>query len=119
MIKKKIAGFTLIEVLLALGILALVMSVSLKIFSSNAINVSKLEQKAMSRFVADNILTTTVSEDEELSFERGSDLQGGMEYFWERKVTFIEDGKSVQIDITVSSQQGLELYKLQGYKVLR
>ena len=118
MTKKKIAGFTLIEVLLALGILALVMSVSLKIFSSNAINVSKLEQKAMSRFVADNILSTTVYEDE-LSFERGSDLQGGMEYFWERKVTFIEDGKSVQIDITVSSQQGLELYKLQGYKVLR
>ena len=118
MIKKKIAAFTLIEVLLALGILALVMSVSLKIFSSNAINVSKLEQKAMSRFVADNILSTTVYE-EELSFERGSDLQAGMEYFWERKVTFIEDGKSVQIDITVSSQQGLELYKLQGYKVLR
>ena len=58
--KSTFSGFTLIEVLVALGILAFVMSSALKIFSSNAIVVNKLEEIAMSRFVADNGLVSTV-----------------------------------------------------------
>ena len=58
--KSTFSGFTLIEVLVALGILAFVMSSALKIFSSNAIVVNKLEEIAMSRFVADNVLVSPV-----------------------------------------------------------
>lgn len=116
--KSTFSGFTLIEVLVALGILAFVMSSALKIFSSNAIVVHKLEEIAMSRFVADNVLVSTVFFSDELSFGRGTESQGGAEYFWERNVTFGEEGKSAQINITISNSSGKELYTLHGYKVI-
>ena len=116
--KSTFSGFTLIEVLVALGILAFVMSSALKIFSSNAIVVNKLEEIAMSRFVADNVLVSTVFFSDELSFGRGTESQGGAEYFWERNVTFGEEGKSAQINITISNSSGKELYTLHGYKVI-
>ena len=116
--KSTFSGFTLIEVLVALGIVAFVMSSALKIFSSNAIVVNKLEEIAMSRFVADNVLVSTVFFSDELSFGRGTESQGGVEYFWERNVTFGEEGKSAQINITISNRSGKELYTLHGYKVI-
>ena len=45
--KKNSAGFTLIEVLVALAILGFVLSASLKIFSSNAQVVSALEKRTL------------------------------------------------------------------------
>ena len=39
-------------------------------------------------------------------------------YFWERNVTFGEEGKSAQINITISNSSGKELYTLHGYKVI-
>ena len=84
--KKNSAGFTLIEVLVALAILGFVLSASLKIFSSNAQVVSALEKKTLASFVAENVLVQTFSFEDELNYATGIEFQGGFEYQWERKV---------------------------------
>ena len=92
--KKNPAGFTLIEVLVALAILGFVLSASLKIFSSNAQVVSALEKKTLASFVAENVLVQTYTFKNELNYATGTEFQGGISYQWERKVLFEEDGKS-------------------------
>ena len=113
------SGFTLIEVLVALAILAFVLSSSLKIFSSNAQVVSVLEQKTMASFVAENILVRTFTSNDELTYANGTETQAGQDYEWERRVLFEEDGKSVQIRVTISSESSNDVYRLTGYKVIR
>ena len=114
---KSTKGFTLLEALIALGILAFVMSAAIKIFTSNAITVSKLEEKAMARFVADNILVSTFFSENELYYASGTRLQAGKEYSWERTITYGEDGRSTQINISVSDLSGNTIYNLYGFKV--
>ncbi|MFL2705814.1 MAG: type II secretion system minor pseudopilin GspI [Gammaproteobacteria bacterium] len=113
------SGFTLIEVLVALAILAFVLSSSLKIFSSNAQVVSVLEQKTMASFVAENILVRTFTSNDELTYANGTETQAGQDYEWERRVLFEEDGKSAQIRVTISSESTNDVYRLTGYKVVR
>ena len=111
-------GFTLIEVLVALAILAFVFSSALKIFSSNALVVAALEQRVMASFVAENILVQTFSFNDELNYATGTQSQGGFLYEWERNVYFEQDGKSAQINISVSSDDIEDIYQLTSYKVL-
>jgi len=111
-------GFTLIEVLVALAILAFVFSSALKIFSSNALVVAALEQRVMASFVAENILVQTFSFNDELNYATGTQSQGGFLYEWERNVHFEQDGKSAQINIFVSSDDIEDIYQLTSYKVL-
>ena len=49
----------------------------------------------------------------------GTEFQGGISYQWERKVLFEEDGKSAQIDISVSTQEVENIFQLIGYKVIQ
>ena len=72
--KKNPAGFTLIEVLVALAILGFVLSASLKIFSSNAQVVSALEKRTLASFVAENVLVQTYTFKNELM---GADIGFG------------------------------------------
>ena len=113
------SGFTLIEVLVALAILGFALSAALKIFSSNALAVSLLEQRTMASFVAENVLVQTFSFKDELNYATGIEFQGGFEYQWERKVLFEEDGKSAQIDISISTQGIKDVYRLISYKVIQ
>ena len=107
------------EVLVALAILGFVFSASLKIFSSNAITVSALQQKIMAQFVAENALVLTFVAKDELNYGFGNEQQGGLEYQWERIITFTEDGKSAQINISVSTTNGKPLYQLTGFKTVK
>ena len=117
--KKNSAGFTLIEVLVALAILGFVLSASLKIFSSNAQVVSALEKKTLASFVAENVLVQTYTFKNELNYATGTEFQGGINYRWERKVLFEEDGKAAQINISVSTQEVENIFQLIGYKVIQ
>ena len=111
-------GFTLIEVLVSLGILAFVMSAAFQIFSSNAQLVIKMEQNTMANFVAESVLVNSFVSEDELDFLSGSSMQGGREYQWERTINFLEDGKSAQILITIKDEEDLPIYNLIGFKVL-
>ena len=117
-IKVEEKGFTLIEVLIAFGILAFTMTSALKIFSSNAKLSALLEENYLARVVAENILIKTMTSEDELIYSSGLSLQAGREYLWVRDIDFSEDGSAVQINITINQKDGQEVSSLLGYKVL-
>lgn len=112
-------GFSLIEVIVAISILALSFSAALNVFSSNAQSVSYVENKIFASFVADNIMISSINSNEELKFSSGVSSQAGKDYSWKRSVNFLDKGRSVQIKITVFDLDGNELDSLDGYKVLK
>lgn len=110
-------GFTLLEVLISLGILAFVMSSALKIFSTNALSIQRFEEKTMASFVAQNILVKSFFEDN-LIYEEGFSLQGNRKYQWKRAINILDDGKSAQIEVKVIDEENNTVYELLGFKVL-
>ena len=115
--KQHCDGFTLLEVLISLGILAFVMSSALKLFSSNAMSVQKFEEKTMANFVAQNILVKSFLEDD-LVYKEGFSLQGNRKYQWERAINILEGGESVQILVKVMDEENNIVYELSSFKFL-
>ena len=110
-------GFTLLEVLISLGILAFVMSSALKLFSSNALSVQKFEEKTMANFVAQNILVKSFLEDN-LVYEEGFSLQGNRKYQWQRAINILDGGESAQILVKVMDEENNTVYELLGFRFL-
>lgn len=111
-------GFTLLEVLISIGILAFVMTSALKIFSTNSMAVQTFEKKTMAGFVAQNVLVKSFFE-ENLIYEEGSSRQGNREYQWKRTINILDDGNSLEIEIKVTDTENNTVYELLGFRVLQ
>lgn len=93
---KKGAGFTLLEVMVALAILALALAAGIKAASSNISNASYLQQRTLAHWVAMNKLAEFEVFDKwptPGSTQRGSTLLAGQEWFWS-----VESTKSTQLE---------------------
>ena len=110
-------GFTLLEVLISIGILAFVLSSSLKLFSTNSFSVQKLEEKTMANFVAQNILVKSFLE-ENLVYEEGFSLQGNNKFQWQRDINILDGGESMQILVKVMNEENNTVYELSGIRFL-
>ena len=110
-------GFTLLEVLISLGILALVLSSSLKLFSTNSFSVKKLEEKTMANFVAQNILVKSFLE-ENLVYEEGFSIQGNRKFQWQRDINILDEGESAEILVKVMNEENNIVYELSGIRFL-
>ena len=119
MIKSFEKGFTLIEILVAFGILAFAMVSALKIFSSNLKLSGLIEENYLARIVAENVLIKSMISEDGLMYTSGTSFQAGREYTWVRDIDFSEDGKAAQINIRVNQQNGKEVLSLLGYQVLK
>lgn len=110
-------GFTLLEVLISLGILAFVLSSSLKLFSTNSFSVKKLEEKTMANFVAQNILVKSFLE-ENLVYEEGFSIQGNRKFQWQRDINILDEGESAEILVKVMNEENNIVYELSGIRFL-
>tara|TARA_B110000008_G_scaffold239041_1_gene245586 strand:+ start:212 stop:568 length:357 start_codon:yes stop_codon:yes gene_type:complete len=110
-------GFTLLEVLISLGILAFVLSSSLKLFSTNSFSVQKLEEKTMANFVAQNILVKSFLE-ENLVYEEGFSIQGNRKFQWQRDINILDEGESAEILVKVINEENNIVYELSGIRFL-
>ena len=110
-------GFTLLEVLISLGILAFVLSSSLKLFSTNSFSVQKLEEKTMANFVAQNILVKSFLE-ENLVYEEGFSIQGNRKFQWQRDINILDEGESAEILVKVMNEENNIVYELSSFKFL-
>ncbi len=111
-------GFTLVEILVAIGLLALILGVSMQIFTSSSKSLSHLEKQLFSQFVAENIMVSSFLFEDELFNSSGISKQANKEFLWKREI-ISQDSKSIQIKIIVSDPENQQkIYELSSFKVV-
>ena len=111
-------GFTLVEILVAIGLLALILGVSMQIFTSSSKSLSHLEEQLFSQFVAENVMVSSFLFEDELFNSSGISKQANKEFLWKREI-ISQDSKSIQIKIIVSDPENQKkIYELSSFKVV-
>ena len=96
------AGFTLLEILIALAILAILMLGLLKIASDNTRNLSHIENKTLATIIATNHATLLRLGKEKPEQDDGWEMQAGRRWYW-------------QANRPVTSSNGLWRYRISVY----
>lgn len=105
--KQSQTGFTLIEVLLALAIIAIALTALLKAMAQNVENTDRLKQKAVSHWVAMQGVAMiqlgllSVSQNQEAT--QNTDMLG-QHWYWRAKITPTAQKSLQLISLSVSSQ---------------
>lgn len=86
--KKSQAGFTLLEVLIALGVLAIALGAMTQAIGNATSNVTHLKDKTFAHWVAMNQVTSLHASQQfpSLGSEKGSEVMANHEWFWLRSV---------------------------------
>jgi len=111
-------AFTLVEVLIALVVLAVGILAMVSGASDFARNASELRQRAMARWVAENRLTELTLQPTwpDTGKERGSERMGGVEWEWESDVQKTPNGDIRRATITVRRERRTAvLARLEGF----
>lgn len=96
-------GFTLLEVLVALAVLALSLAATIKAAGSSAGNMAYLRERTVAGWVAENIINEILlSRDWPGIGERsGTALMAGREWRWTVKVSSTDDADLRRLDVAV------------------
>ncbi len=116
---KKSDGFTLIEVMVALTIIAISLGALLNTSGTQANSASYLKQKTLAHWVAVNELTQIrISKTfPNLGDKKGSTKMAKHEWYWIRTTKKTEDENALEVTFTVYSDKAYEknLTSLIGY----
>ena len=101
-------GFTLLEVLVALAILAIVMGALIKVTDSYAFNAVYLQEKTLAQWIAENkaVEYQLMKEFPPVGSKKGETEMAKVEWQWRVKVSNTEDRRLRRLDISVALQQG-------------
>lgn len=119
--RKKCQGFTLLEVLVALAVIAFSLAAAATAVSGNASNASGLQQRTYAHWVAMNKMTELHVGNKWPSIRttKGSELMARHEWFWAIKVTKTPDKNDLmrRVDIMVRADEDDEspLVTLTGF----
>ncbi|MEE8378940.1 MAG: type II secretion system minor pseudopilin GspI [Gammaproteobacteria bacterium] len=98
-------GFTLLEVMVALAVIALALAAATSAVSGNIRNASGLQQRTYAHWVAMNKLTEMQLANQwpATKTSRGSSLMAKQEWYWSITITKTPDGFDLirKVDITV------------------
>jgi len=99
-------GFTLLEVLIALAILAIALAAAIKGVSSHVSNLVYLKERSLAHWVGLNALTELrVSGQWPKTGEiKGDEVMAGREFKWVISVTEVEGGDVRRLDVKVSPE---------------
>ena len=102
------AGFTLIEMLVALAIFSLAALALLRLGGATATNSARLQDQAIAQIVARNLAVETLSDPEPPPFGTtiGQAVNGGRRWAWTRTVARSPEARIQQIEIAVSPADG-------------
>lgn len=112
------SGFTLLEVLVAVAVLAIALSAVLKVTSESGGNLSSLRDKTLAHWVAENklaeMIATGVWPEGE---QKGSSELAGREWFWrvETQNTADRDLRQVTIRVFAGERDDNSLTVLRGF----
>lgn len=112
-------GFTLVEVLVAVAVLAIALAAVITAMARQADNAGYLRQKTLAMWVAHNRMTEFQFEAEPPRDGRsdGKVEMGGVEWRWEAVVQKTQDDKLRRVDVTVQGpgQKEGSLARLSGF----
>lgn len=115
----KNSGFTLIEVMVALTIIAISLGALLSTSGSQASNVTYLKQKTLAHWVAVNELTQIRigKEFPDVGDKKGSTKMAGFEWHWVRTTKKTEDPNALEVTFTLYTDEdhSKNLTSLIGY----
>ena len=106
--KRGEAGFTLIEMLVALAIFSLAALALLRLGGATATNSARLNEQAIAQLVAGNIAVETLTDPGPPAFgsETGQAVNAGRRWAWTRNVTRSPEARIQQIEISVTDMGG-------------
>lgn len=119
--KRKCRGFTIIEVVIAFGVIAFAVAAGISAVSVNSNNASGLQQRTYAHWVAMNKMAELQLSGQwpSLRTTKGSSLMARQEWFWSMKVSKTPDGFDLirKVDITVKLDEDDEssLVTLTGF----
>lgn len=99
-------GFTLLEVLVALAVLAIALAAAIKAVSSHVSNASYLKERSFAHWVAMNKVAElrTSGQWPNAGELNGKATMGGAEFSWVIKVTEFQGGDVRRLDVRVTPQ---------------
>lgn len=113
------AGFTLLEVLVALTIISVSLGALVSTSGSQANSAAYLKQKTIAHWVAMNELTRLQAEQDwpDTGDSKGSKEMAGVEWYWSLKVleTEDEDSRQVEYRVFLDRERDHSLTRLVGY----
>lgn len=106
---RRAAGFTLLEVLVALAVLAIAMAAVIKVSASNTSNAAYLKEKTIAHWVAINKANELRLADSwpSVGNKKGSVVMARQEWRWQVKVSNTPDKDIRRLDIEVQHEREL------------
>ena len=106
---KRVAGFTLIEVLIALAVLAIAMAAVIKVSASNTSNTAYLKEKSIAHWIAVNKANELRLAENwpSVGTKKGSVVMAKQEWRWQLKVSNTPDKNIRRMDIEVQHEREL------------
>ena len=99
------AGFTLVEVLVALAIISIALLAALRAAGQGTNNVGELRARLLAGWVAENRLAEHRARGAwlPLGIQRGKEQEGGIEFVWREEVIATPNPAFHRVDIFVSA----------------
>lgn len=117
----KRAGFTLIEVLVALAIVSIALMSALRAAGQGTNNVGELRSRLLAGWVAENMLAEHRARRDwlPLGIQRGTGRGGGLDFAWREEVIATPNPAFRRVDIRVfaSAEESHSLAHLTGFVV--
>jgi general secretion pathway protein I len=114
-------GFTLVEVLVALAIIAIALMAALRVAGGSTASVGDLRARLLAGWVAENLLAEQRARGEwpSLGLGRGTQRQGGIEFAWREEVIATPNVAFRRVDIRVfaAPEEAHSLAHLTGFVV--
>jgi general secretion pathway protein I len=100
---RRTSGFTLIEVLVALAIVAIALLAALRVAGQGANNAVDLRARLCAGWVAENLLAEHRARGDwlPLGVQGGSQRQGGIEFTWRQEVIATPNAAFRRVDVFV------------------
>jgi general secretion pathway protein I len=113
-------GFTLVEVLVALALLAVALAAGMRALAQTADGAGTLKARTLALWVAQNRLAAAQVEGVAVAGARGEAVQAGARFAWEARTSATPNPAFRRLDISVASadQPGYVLARLTGYVAL-